>query len=171
MIVLLHEPLLADLDDGLATRERDDLRARHLAVLEQRFVADAASHGFSAGSGLSHLPIVFGQIHASRLVELARLTSVKAIESQHAYALNDVEGGNLTGGIPLRNQFGATGSGVGVAIVDTGIDFSHPEFGGRIAAQLNLVGAERPQDDEGQDEGGRDRRRLDARDAADSSGR
>jgi hypothetical protein len=150
VIVLLHEPLLSDLAARLVEPDQlDDLRAQHLVALEQGFAAEASVKGFSPTAGLSHLPIVFGEIQASQLVELAKLPTVKAIEEEHEYHVSDAEGGALTKGTQLRTQFGASGAGIGVAVLDTGIDLNQVEFTGRIVAQANELGGVTGQDDEG----------------------
>jgi serine protease AprX len=43
-------------------------------------------------------------------------------------------------GVPQVWQLGATGKGIKVAIVDTGIDSTHPDFAGRIVAKIDYSG-------------------------------
>ena len=53
-------------------------------------------------------------------------------------------------GAPSAWAAGKTGNGITIAIVDTGVDFNHPEFAGRLLAGVNLVTPGTvPQDDNG----------------------
>ena len=53
-------------------------------------------------------------------------------------------------GAPNAWAAGKTGNGITIAIVDTGVDFNHPEFAGRLLAGVNLVTpGTMPQDDNG----------------------
>ncbi|ADV68820.1 S8 family serine peptidase [Deinococcus maricopensis] len=46
----------------------------------------------------------------------------------------------MTGADIAQNEYGLTGKGVKVAIMDTGIDIDHPAFAGRIIKQHDFVG-------------------------------
>src|SRR5438105_3657731 len=86
--------------------------------------------------GVSAIPLV---ANAAEPADGQWIYGVAARESEEATAAkaNFVDYGGLgigqNGGIKILVA-GATGAGVVVAIVDTGIDLDHPEFTGRIAA-------------------------------------
>ncbi len=133
VIVLLREPDVSDLAVGAA--DPDALRLDHIAAVEHAFVEAVASLPFVPSRGLSHFPIVFGRLKLTALAELAANPFVLSVEEVRPYHAARVEGGNLIKAHQLRNQLGGDGHGMAVAVLDTGIDFFHPEFSGRIAAQ------------------------------------
>jgi subtilisin family serine protease len=85
------------------------------------------------------LPIVFGEVERSALIELAALPEVRAIEEVRVYQASRIEGGGLMKAPQLRSQFGGSGRGVGVAVVDSGVDNGHPELASRVVAQLDAT--------------------------------
>jgi len=136
--VLLHEPAIDDLvepEDGAEAVEA--LRVRHLAALERAFAGAASERGFVPLRGLSHLPVVFGEVPADRLLAVAALAEVAAIQDDHPVRKADIEGNALIGATRARDELGAQGAGVGVAILDTGVDLGHSEFAGRIVTNAN----------------------------------
>ncbi len=137
VIVTLHEPQLAS--TGLSVAQAEERRVQALATLAHRFAAQAEIAGLEAVRGLSHMPIVFGRVPPDRVLDLAALPEVFAIEEDRLAFATRVEGGNLIRAPRLRTDFGATGAGVGVAVLDTGIDATHPEFGNRVVAHADFT--------------------------------
>ncbi|MEU9003297.1 S8 family serine peptidase [Streptomyces sp. NPDC048551] len=64
--------------------------------------------------------------------------AVGAMSPAHSWGLDRIDQRFL----PLDNNFSSHGSGQGVTayIVDTGIDFTHPEFGGRAVRGFDAIG-------------------------------
>ena len=137
VIVTLQEPEISAAGQG--EQEFEALRVRHIAALEHRFAATAATEGMENLRGLSHLPIVFGQIAPERLLELASLPEVLAVEENRRIRAARVEGGALIRATPLRNQLGGTGAGIGVAVLDTGVDATHPELEAQVITEGNFT--------------------------------
>ncbi|HVC98840.1 MAG TPA: S8 family serine peptidase [Pirellulales bacterium] len=62
----------------------------------------------------------------------------------------DSSGLQMIGGRQVQSQFGYTGSGYSVAILDTGIDYDNPAFAGRYLGGYNFVdNTSNPMDDNG----------------------
>lgn len=95
-------------------------------------------HGFQAtmttgqAEMISHIPDVF------------RVEEDPIVTTQLSGAASDF------GAVAARTNFGVTGSGMGICIVDTGIDGSHEQFAGRTIHFLDLVNNQvDPYDDHG----------------------
>lgn len=140
VIVTLHEPTL-DTVISPGIRAYDELRARHIAVLEHAFAAEAAPHGFDTKRGLKHSPVVAGRIAVDSIEALARLSMVKAIELDHRENLTRIEGGALIRASQLQGQ-GGQGNGIGVAVLDSGIDWTHPELASQVTAAGDFTGTQ-----------------------------
>jgi subtilisin family serine protease len=116
--------------------------------MQRQFIAAAAALDFAPTRRLSHLPIVIGEIPEHRLPDLAALPGVASVEEPRTYRVQRAEGGLLIRSPQLRSQLGATGAGIGVAVLDTGIDLAHPEFAGRIAVDADFTGTTGNGDDD-----------------------
>ncbi len=142
--------------EALAREARDFGRTRLIAVLSARHAvaAGAASAALraeiarqrdaalaSAGVGpgerivsYDDLPLIALDATAAQLEGLARAREVVAIQSDHLLAPSLLEtiprvGANLT------TAAGFTGAGAAVAVLDSGVDASHPFLSGRVVAQ------------------------------------
>lgn len=113
----------------------DEVRRRHLAALEHGFVDDAGALGFEARRGLANSPVVIGTIPAAAVERLAAMPTVRAVEYDFRVRVTRTEGGLLMRSNQLRAA-GGGGSGIGIAILDTGIDWSHSELpqGSKVTA-------------------------------------
>ncbi len=66
----------------------------------------------------------------SNVVELASLPGVIAIHSVQTFEPSNVNGVPFVGAPQAWQSFGLTGAGIKVGIIDTGIDYTHADFGG-----------------------------------------
>jgi subtilisin family serine protease len=149
VIVLLREPPGAGaVAPPAGAGESDGARVARVAALQRQFISAAAALDFEASRRLSHLPIVIGEIPERRLRDLAALPGVASVEEPRTYRVQRAEGGLLIRSPQLRSQFGAAGAGIGVAVLDTGIDLAHPEFAGRIAVEADFTGTTADGDDD-----------------------
>jgi Subtilase family len=137
VIITLHEP---EAPYNLAATGGDDhLRTQWVSALEHQFVAKARNLGLSDSQGLSHFPIVFGKIAPKDLLDLAMLREVATIEEVREVSGSRVQGAALMHADQLRTQFGGAGAGIDVAVIDSGVDASHPELFSRVTVQGNYT--------------------------------
>jgi subtilisin family serine protease len=100
------------------------------------FVYEAALTGFAGNfpeqaiSGLSHNPNI-------ELIEADQVIALEATQSPATWGLDRIDQRNL----PLNNSYtyNFTGAGVTAYIIDTGIRFTHNEFGGRAVSGYDSV--------------------------------
>ena len=87
-----------------------------------------------------HLPSAAVRLPVARLAELRNLRGVLAIYDNQPlhYFLKESAKLNNTG--HAWNDLGVTGKGVTVAIIDTGVDFTHPDLAPAMKANVKLVG-------------------------------
>ncbi len=95
--------------------------------------------GLEHARALSHMPIVFGRVAPDLVLAIAALPEVFSIEEDRVAFATRAEGGSLIRANRLRNDFGATGAGAGVAVIDSGIDADHPELGNRVVVSANFT--------------------------------
>jgi subtilisin family serine protease len=72
--------------------------------------------------------------------EIRNLPYVKRVdESRRVYALVD-EAATVIGADQVWANHGATGKGIVIGIIDSGIDYMHPDLGGGIGKGLKVIG-------------------------------
>ncbi|THF87691.1 peptidase S8 [Deinococcus sp. KSM4-11] len=84
---------------------------------------------------ISTLPGVIG-VYPVQMVANPRKGMVQPLNLQPL----DVYSGSMIGADVAQNEYGLTGAGVKVGVIDTGIDAGHPAFTGRIVAGYDFVG-------------------------------
>jgi len=131
--------------------EYDAIRANHIAALEHEFVSQSADYGFQPSRGLKHSPVVCGKVAVAQLDALVSLPIVRAIEHDFRLKAVRVQGGGLIKAPQLQAQ-GGRGNGIGVAVLDTGIDWNHPELSGQVTAGGDFT--ETQTSDQGYDDNG-----------------
>jgi len=90
-------------------------------------------------SKFKYIPAMAVRVDGQALAQLANNSQVAYIEEDRINELFLTESGNIIG-MPTVWQSGYTGKGFAVAVLDTGIDSSHPFFGGRVVAEACFSG-------------------------------
>ncbi len=80
------------------------------------------------------------RLPAERLDELAELDGVVAVHLNETLPWLLEESARLVDAPRAWNDLGITGTGVSVAIIDTGVDFTHPDLAPALKANMKLVG-------------------------------
>lgn len=110
-----------------------DLKAIRYATLKQRVRSTLGDNGYGVRKDYSHLPMAHVRVRdRAALHTLLNLSEVARLyENQRHVA-------SLAESLPLIRQpsVGADGAGTTVAILDTGLDYTRPEFGACTAPGL-----------------------------------
>lgn len=106
----------------------------------------------------THLPIIFAQLTPEAISTLKQDPTVKAIAPPINYQIQTSVGSPSIGATQVREELNFTGYNITVAIVDTGLDYTHPDLGNctAINASCRTIGGhdyinddDDPQDDHG----------------------
>ncbi len=120
--------------------------------LQDRVISEMGKHLSGDGVRLENLPIFSTSVFGKGLKSLAALDDVAFIEEDRLQELHTAQG------IPLMNpgsfRSSDSGSGIAIAIVDTGINYKHPAMGGSGFPNAKVIG--------GYDFGDRDADPMDA---------
>jgi subtilisin family serine protease len=156
-LVELASAPLAGLD-GTLTPARQQNHLATLAVEQQAFRNAARAAGIVFRERRSFRVLFNGlaiEVAPSRVPMLARLQGVKALWPVLKFSLPPIRqvldpqlatALAMTGADVAQSELGLTGAGVRVAIIDTGIDYHHPDLGGcfgpgcRVAFGYDFVG-------------------------------
>jgi subtilisin family serine protease len=129
----LAEPSLAEAvgdDPALSAAEQrghvDDLSGSQEALLDR--IEPLGASEVTTTQFASNLVVV--NVDADQLVELAQQPEVTRVLPVNDYELDLSETVPHIGAADLHNDPGLTGAGVSVAVLDTGIDYTHARFGG-----------------------------------------
>ena len=125
------------------TAERRKLTGRH-----DDFLAKAKDAGIAAESVRRHtllLNAVAMTVGADDLAKLRKLPGVKSVSPAGTSRAMDTDANEVVGNPALWAQEDpsgskVTGKGVTVAVIDTGVDYTHPDLGGGFGAGHKVVG-------------------------------
>ena len=106
--------------------------AQQQALLDELAAAVAGQPGleFSPGRRFRTLLALSGEANLAAVGWLLESPRVAGVMKDFTVRASLSESAPLSGAPRLREAAGVTGEGVAVAVVDTGIDYTHPAFGG-----------------------------------------
>ncbi len=124
--------------DANAQKHGQKLTAADKHAIRQQLLAQQnALRAGLAGAGatvVGQMQDAYNGIHVTvsqnKLTQLASLPGVTALHSVRTFALQNVNGVPFVGAPQAWQSFGVTGAGVKVGIIDTGVDYTHADFGG-----------------------------------------
>lgn len=89
---------------------------------------------------------LIGDIYPNRTLHVPRLVEVKTLPARVLENKASAWGIHSVGGLAARGAYGASGKGVKVGVLDTGVDASHPDLQGKVAdwAEFDSNGEEVP---------------------------
>jgi subtilisin family serine protease len=131
--VVMETPSVADRVRAGASFTRDAERAAHASVLasQEGALAQARSLGgrivFRYGSLINAFSATLSRSAAAQLAARADVASVQPVS---IVTLDNSTSVPFIGATRVWNKFGAQGQGMRLALVDTGIDYTHKDFGG-----------------------------------------
>jgi serine protease AprX len=119
----------------------------HRAVTEED-IATLQSIGVRGGTRFRALPMVTLSTTKQHLLEISRLPAVRSIYGNRTLQWSADTSRNQTGLVRMRHDNDllnlraigpVQGAGVGVAILDTGLDSNHPDLSGRVIKNVKLA--------------------------------
>ncbi len=135
VVVQLNDPPLATIAGkrserlGIAAAQR--AYAAQLAARQDSFMQSASQLGATELARVSKaLNAVIVSIPANRLAELAKLPGVKSVRPVRHYERDLSQTVPYIGASFVQNTLNITGTGVTVAVLDSGIDYTHANLGG-----------------------------------------
>ena len=149
-LVTFREP--AELSHVAVTGAKGVLRRAWIAGTGDQLAREYAPLGARVGHRFAFLPVVRMEVPAVSLPVLAADPRVEGVTAIRTVRALRAEGKALMN-VPALHAQGLTGAGVGIAVLDTGVDYNHPELSPAGTKTIKLVdtvnGDDDPMDDEG----------------------
>ncbi|GLZ32828.1 peptidase S8 [Lentzea sp. NBRC 105346] len=134
VFVELTETAAVDAGTSLAAR---DARSR---TREKAHRVASAARAKEVAHTSNAVPGVVLNADASRLASLAAMPEVKAVHRTVPKKITNASAVRLTRAAQVWKSAGATGEGMRVGVIDTGIDYKHADFGGGSFPTAKVVG-------------------------------
>ncbi|HEV2705525.1 MAG TPA: S8 family serine peptidase [Pyrinomonadaceae bacterium] len=111
-------------------------------------LAELQRIGITGGTRFRMLPMVIVSGTPDQIAEISRLPTVRYMAQNRTLQWNEDRSRAITGLVRTRTDselkartagLGYTGKGVGVAVIDTGIDSTHSDISGRVVRNVRLA--------------------------------
>ncbi len=149
LAVLRRPPALAELTDR---RPGHPVELAWIEAAGSELSAELAHAGIEVFERYSHLPIVSVRLSAANIPTLAADPRIESLEPNRIATAMRAEGKAVMN-VPALHGAGLTGAGVGIAILDTGVDYTHSELSPAGSKTIKLWDAINSDDDPMDDEG------------------
>jgi len=137
-IVTFRQPL--ELRGAAFTNPGAPLRLRFHADSADALERDWGAGGLRIKQRYSHLPVLHVALPSALLPTLAGDTRIEAVTPNRTVHALRTEGEALMN-VPAVAALGWNGSGVGIAILDSGVDYTHPELAPAGSKTIKLFDA------------------------------
>ena len=125
---------------GKASKERNE-QAQSAVLADLQSAGIDATPLYQVQSAYNGIAV---QAAPGTLAELAALPGVVAVHEIPLVELDNHSSVPLIGALQAWGSYGKTGTGMSIAVIDTGIDYVHRGFGGSGSSADYLVAAARP---------------------------
>jgi serine protease AprX len=135
----------AVLEKALLSRLAQPSRAAELVIVSAwtRPALRALDRMHLRYTHLKALPMAFVRLTPGQIARLARTDGIRSVWSVHKERLLLNESAKLIGARYAADRLKVTGAGSTVAVIDTGIDTTHPDFAGAVLHSYEVVVPER----------------------------
>ena len=133
-----RQPVLVVLRPAIDVARRDvpdDVAMTAVAQAQDRVLADVDASDVTLRHRYGIVPMLFVDASARGRAALARHPLVAAVEPDRVSVLQLAEHAQTVHADRVWADYGVTGEGVNVAVIDTGVDANHPDLKDAIVAQ------------------------------------
>jgi serine protease AprX len=144
-----HDKVSDDFQPRLAAAGADDPVSVVVTGVSAVEAAQAVG-GFSVRRSFTLVEGFAAEMTASQARRIAARSDTRRVESDAVLSVTDTATDVDYGAAAARTSFGLTGTGVGICVVDTGVDPAHEQIAGRSVVFKDFIGsASAPYDDHG----------------------
>ncbi|MCP4607586.1 MAG: S8 family serine peptidase [Planctomycetes bacterium] len=144
IVNLVEPPQIKTLTDSSSPNAFDELRDR-IAAIQDSVFSGLRAGDFKLRYRYHNFASFSGEATPDGLAKLLNDPKVETVEPVYLEQTHLMQGINLINGNQYRSSNSVTGhsytgAGIGIAICDTGIDYTHPDLGGGTFPNVKVVG-------------------------------
>ena len=147
VVIKLRVPVAADVASG-KLRWLSERAKKEIAATQAKVEANLPNSGWKVAYRFKSSPILTGWASANVVRLLVASSDVEAISLDEPIRINVAEALPFMGWTKAGEEFGYRGAGTTVAVFDTGIDETSPDFTGRVivGGRFHLANTAQPND-------------------------